>query len=107
MSVRFVGTEQRYTSALFRVYRVSLHGEVFPSSSCCADPLISESLLVSSCVAVQIFSLQDGITALMYAARHGCTDSVRLLLEFGANKDARAKVRGKGGYFPTHMRLFL
>jgi ankyrin repeat protein len=86
---------------------MSLHGEVFSSCSCCADTLISESLLVSTCVAVQIFSLQDGLTALMYAALHGRTDSVRLLLEVGANKDARAKVRGKGGYFPTRMRLFL
>ncbi len=36
---------------------------------------------------------QDGFTALMFAARAGHVDCVRLLIDFGADKDATNEVR--------------
>jgi ankyrin repeat protein len=40
-----------------------------------------------------LFISQLGITALMLAAHKGLTDCVRLLLEHGADKDAKGNVR--------------
>ena len=39
---------------------------------------------------------QDGYTALIFAAMHGRADCVRLLLDAGADKDAKNEVRARG-----------
>ena len=41
-----------------------------------------------------VFTPQSGDAALMLASRNGHTDCVRLLMESGADKDAKNKVRG-------------
>jgi ankyrin repeat protein len=39
------------------------------------------------------FHLQDGLTALIFAAIYGKIESVRMLLQVGADKDAKDAVR--------------
>ncbi len=44
-------------------------------------------------IAAYLFQIQDGCTALIWAASNGHTDCVRLLVEGGADKDAKSTVR--------------
>ena len=49
---------------------------------------------------------QDGVTALMYAVSHGRADCVRLLLDAGADTNAKDKVRGRS-FASVVGRLFV
>ncbi len=44
-------------------------------------------------LAVYVFQKQDGNTALIYAALNGHSDFVRLLVDGGADKEAKCTVR--------------
>jgi ankyrin repeat protein len=70
-------------------------------------------LLLGQFVVFYLLRLQDGETALIWAAQNGRADCVRMLLQSGADKDAQDKVRAlticfaydlKVGVFSTRHR---
>ena len=62
-----------------------------------ADPNITDEVnLLWLFVQQLLLSLQDGQTALFYAASRGHTDTVKMLVDYGAAVDFRDKVGNLG-----------
>ena len=62
-----------------------------------ADGILADEAAAATCAAHLGALAQGGHTALMEAARHGHADCARLLLDAGADKEAKDCVRASPG----------